>query len=250
MTPGPFIRVITAGTVGSDVLAIKRGLIRYLKGKPHGISLTETMGAQAVSAVEYFQQHEGLHVDGQVGPATYAKMVALELFDADGDRLLSLERAKLTPRERFLTVADATVQHVAVFDYSERIGDGPGERGWFRASPLDWKPRKSCDCSQHFIGCGHHAGLTHPIFSTDGATGAILGLEEITLTEAQPGDVVVFVSHSEPGGEHVTILRQKLPNGDWKTVNMGEQYQPANTTLSGEQAAHPGTWQEVRRLPQ
>lgn len=242
-------RAITPGTTGPDVLAIKRALIRYLHGKPHGITLTQFMGAQAVEAVKYLQTHEQLQVDGAVGPATFARMAALNLFDAYGEQLLAQEQAALEPRARFLDVADATVLHVAIFDYTMALGDGPGQRGWFRSSPLDWKPRKSCDCSQHFIGCGHHAGLTHPIFSSDGATGEILELDEITLAEAQPGDVIVFVSHAEPAGEHVTILRRKLPNGDWETVNMGEEHQPANTTLSGEQVAHPGSWQEVRRLP-
>ena len=241
----PFVREIVKGTTGPDVLAVKRALKKAGFGK--GIALSNVMGATAILDLKAFQKHVGLTPDGVYGPATHAKLE--KFFDAYGISLLEKEADAQTPRNEFLAVADATVAHRGIFDYTERGGSGPGERGWFRASALNWEPRKSCDCSQHFIGCGHHAGLKHPIFNTEGATGAILGLTRIKLADALPGDAVVFVSNAEPAGEHVTILRKKLANGDWQTVNMGTQGQPANTTLSGEQAAHPGSWQVVVRLP-
>ena len=59
----------------------------------------------------------------------------------------------------------------------------------------------------------------------------------------------MFVTNSEPGGEHVTILRKKVGNGDWSTVN-GDAGQPAN--INAKQVSRqriPGAWQVVCSSP-
>lgn len=234
----PFVRALHQGDTGPDVRAVKRALRKA--GFGHGITITSTLGKTAVRNLERFQLRNHLAADGIYGPATHK---LLEPFvDRYGAELLDQERALLAtsakPRNRFLQIADATVAHVSLFDYTMNGGDNPGQRGYFRVALLDWARRYSCDCSQHFIGCGNHAKLTHPIFQTDGATGAILDLERITLDEAQPGDCVVYVGSAYPAGDHVTILRSKLPNGDWRVINMGTQGQPAYRLLSQETASH------------
>lgn len=234
----PFVRTLHQGDTGSDVRAVKRALRKAGFGR--GITITSKLGKTATADLERFQAHAHLKADGVYGAVTHAKLAPF--FDSFGVSLLNKERAALaisqSPRNRFLAIADATVAHVSLFDYTMNGGDSPGERGYFRVAVLDWKRRYSCDCSQHFIGCGNHAGLKHPLFQTDGATGAILELDPTTLAKAQPGDAVVYVGPRYPAGDHVTILRAKLPNGDWRVINMGTQGQPAYRLLSQETASH------------
>lgn len=234
----PFVRQLVLDDTGPDVLAVARALVKWNRGLRDGVVLDRTMGAAKIKLLRHFQGAQFLHVDGVYGPATHAKLVPF--VDAYGASLFAQEAAALAPRNRFLQVVEWTIAHVSIFDYSERLGDGPGERGNFRiSSPFSVAHRLSCDCSQHFVGCGKWANLTHPIFGSEAATGAILDeLEHITAAQALPGDGAVFVGPRFPAGAHITILHTKLPNGDWRTGNMGTQGQPAWSTLSFEQQSH------------
>lgn len=247
MTPGPpFVRELHLDDVGSDVLAVARALRKWAVGRSisvKSLAMTDEMGPAKVQLVGHFQQVEGLHVDRVYGPLTHAKLAALGFFDADGVRLLTEEHAALVaasqPRTEFVTTAELTVQHSSLFRYTEALGDGPGERGYWRVAPLRWDGSivYSCDCSQHFIGVGHHAGLKHPIFTGDGATGEILKLKPITFAVAQPGDPVVFVGPDHPAGVHVTILHKRV-GSDWQVVNMGGPGDPSYGMLSAEADWH------------
>jgi len=214
------------------------------------------MGATAVRDLRSFQTMCNVTVDGVYGPATHKYLAPY--FDADGIRLLKKEQAALeqsSKRDLFLRIADLTVTHVSLFTYSEDLGEKPGDRDWFRVAPIDttgtnWAAvvaqhgKLSTDCSAHFIGCGEHAGIPSTVKSgvmdSDGATGALLdALTKITAAQAQPGDAVIFVG---PGvaasGVHITILREKQPDGGWQVINMGGPGQPYYSTLSAEASWH------------
>lgn len=96
----PFLRDIQFGTVGPDVLALKRALIRWNKFVNPGLNTSTqeagyTMGAQAVSLLKRFQGANGLASDGVMGSATYTKLTNQTLFDAYGVSLLEAEQDNL-----------------------------------------------------------------------------------------------------------------------------------------------------------
>lgn len=255
----PFVRTLPRGSIGPDVLAVKRALVKA--GHGNGIALTMFMGAQAVENLKAFQKAEGLPVDGVYGSATHAKLAPF--FDAYGISLLEQELVALDPRNVFLRIADLTVAHAALLGYSELIGEAPGERDWFRVAPIDttganWTAvveehgKLTSDCSGHYYACAWHAGIKIP--NPDGATGALLDLDRITAAQAQPGDGAIFIGPSEPAGAHITTLRNKLPSGDWKVVNNGgpNGAGPSYSTLSvqaGWQAQHGAPTLVYVRLP-
>lgn len=259
----PYPRQFGPGASGLDCRAVKRALADWAHG-PHGMSLkTDGFGKAAQLVLSSFKHTHGLLSDPVY---TLQAHTALEPhFDALGVHLMTVEATMLEEsrlRDLFLQIADLTVVHKRLFTYSERIGEAPGDRDWFRVAPLRWdgSVEFSCDCSGHAIGCGAHAGLAHPIFGpkqplfdSDGATGAILAaLTHITAKQAQPGDWVVFVGPSQPAGAHITILRRKLKNGDYETVNMGGRMDPSDSTLSWQtayQRAHGAPELVYVRLP-
>lgn len=264
-------RVLHEGDHGPDVLATKRALIRWNKGATDGVILTRTLGAAAVNLLEKFQKTQKLQIDGILGPATYAKLVTLDMFDARGDELLQEEAAQLGPRHLMVAIADLTVTNTSLFSYTEQLGDEPGDRDWFRLAPIaadgtDWAQivkkdgKLTCDCSAHYIGCGEHAGIPSTVASgvmdSDGATGALLAdLAHITLAQAKPGDGVIFTGPANPAGVHITLLRAKLANGDWRVVNHGgpDGAGPSYSTLSEQASWHAENMnaptQVVVRLP-
>lgn len=68
----PFVRVIRLGSVGKDVEGAKRAIWRS-SHTPY-TDLTQTFGAFAVKQLTTFQAAHGLRADGQLGPATLAKL--------------------------------------------------------------------------------------------------------------------------------------------------------------------------------
>jgi peptidoglycan hydrolase-like protein with peptidoglycan-binding domain len=66
---------ISLGSTGNDVKRLQRVLARHLMWNPFG-PITGTFDASLETAVETFQQSNGLTVDGIVGPATWAKLPA------------------------------------------------------------------------------------------------------------------------------------------------------------------------------
>ncbi len=247
----PFIRQFGPGDEGPDVQAVK-GALAVALGASHGMNLkTGTFGKPAQRALIQYKTSVGLLADPIYTKQAHAHLIPH--FTHAGILLLQQEAERLA-RARFLEIADLSVQHHNLFTYTEKLGDAPGSRGWWRVAPLRWdgSVRYSCDCSQHFIGTGKHAGLIAPLYSSDGATGLILeSLPHILLSHAQPGDAVVFVGVNHPAGAHITILRERLPSGDWKTVNMGAPGEPSYSTLSGQadyQRRHGAPTEVVVRL--
>lgn len=253
-------RALHQGDTGPDVLAVKRALIKWDKGKPDGVSLSNTFGPRAVALLEQFQQRDHLTADGIYGPLTAERL--LPFFDKYGLSLIAQERAALTPRNLFLSIADLTVAHTSLFGYTENGGEAPGERDWFRVAPIDltggnWGQvvvehgKLTSDCSGHYYGCAWHAGIR--IANPDGATGALLALSRISLAQALPGDGVIWVGSEYPGGRHITILRARV-GPDWRTINNGgpSGTGPIYSTLSaqnGFQVAGGAPTQIVVRLP-
>ena len=64
---------IGPGSAGDDVKRLQRVLARMLAWNPFG-PITGVFDASLETAVEDFQQSNGLTVDGIVGPATWAKL--------------------------------------------------------------------------------------------------------------------------------------------------------------------------------
>ena len=73
-----------------------------------------------------------------------------------------------------------------------------------------------------------------------------LALHHIPLSEAEPGDVVVFGYRY--GEKHACMLWEHV-NGEWLVWNMGRPGQPAKRRLADEIAAHAGMAMTVCQLP-
>lgn len=95
----PLHRDIRRGTVGQDVVAVKRALSRagYIKWQT---TWTKLFGPYAVKSLRKFQQEHGLHVDGVYGLVTHKKLCALGGFDRYGAYLMGTAPYPLTPQER------------------------------------------------------------------------------------------------------------------------------------------------------
>jgi len=260
------VRVLHQGDVGFDVVAVKRAQVKLNGGKNAGVNVDlQSYGPAAVALLDKQRAMCKLPPSHLVDQAFWHFLAPY--VDLYGQSLLEKEREALEPRKRFLAIADQTVIHHSLFDYTERIGEGPGERDWFRVAqlpdltvPANWAQihtRLSCDCSAHFVGCGEHAGIpstvARGVMDSDAATGALLeDLDRISLGDAEPGDGVIWVGPRSPAGVHVAILRTRLGN-DWRLVNHGGQGDPNYSTLSAQQAWHArymnAPTQVVVRLP-
>lgn len=250
----PFVRQFGPNAKGPDVEAVKRALVKA--GKGAGVNTkTDTFGVAAQKQLVAFKEMCKLDADPIYTAETHGFLAPY--FDAHGIELLEQEAAavaKTEKRDRFLSIADLTVAHHTLFTYSEVLGEEPGERDYWRVAPLVWdgSVHFSCDCSGHYIGCGEHAGIpisvAKGVMDSDGATGALLdALTRITAAEAQPGDGVIFVGPNAPAGHHITMLREKLPNADFRVINMGGPGEPSGTTTLSEQAAYQ-TWEGYETL--
>lgn len=100
MTTVAFVRQLVLGSVGPDVTAVKRALVKWNKNVSDGVVANldhpalDKLGAQAVALLKRFQAFAKTQVDGVYGPATHAKLTPF--FDAYGISLLEKEAAALT----------------------------------------------------------------------------------------------------------------------------------------------------------
>lgn len=89
----PFTRTIKQGNTGIDVLATKRALA-HAGYRRWGFGFTKRAGARWAKDIRRFQSQHGLHVDGQYGPKTHAKLA--RYFDAYGARLMALYKKRMS----------------------------------------------------------------------------------------------------------------------------------------------------------
>lgn len=233
MVNAPFVRQFGPNAIGPDVLAVKLGLINAGFGK--GISKTETFGVQAQAGLTAFKQKHGLLNDPIY---TLQAHTALEPSFLQQSLTLFQEELEDLLRHTIIAVADWTVAHNYLFDYTQNLGNGPSDRlSMEHLKPYETSQRIRSDCSGHYIGCACWAGLADPSgnnFDGAGATGALLGCTHIDPSQAKPGDGVIFTGSRWPAGHHIVMLHHKLPNGDWMTVSHGHQGDPHYVLLSDE----------------
>lgn len=129
----PFLRDIQIDTVGSDVTALKRALIRWNATASKGVVVNNSMGADADAALKAFQTAEKLTADGVMGPTTYAKLCDLSLFDAYSESLLEAEQDVLegSYKNPFRAIGnlgfDGYDQGVDFFGNGQVYAAGPGK---------------------------------------------------------------------------------------------------------------------------
>lgn len=103
----PLRREIKRGTVGKDVLALKRALSHagYLKWTPTKWSYV--MGPVALSALNRFKKQHGLKANSVYGIKAHRKLVQFGYFDKYGARLMAqAPRPRKHPNRKHLAVAD------------------------------------------------------------------------------------------------------------------------------------------------
>lgn len=100
MTTVPFVRQLELGSIGPDVTAVKRALVKWNKNVSDGVVANldhpalDKLGAQAVALLKRFQGFSKVTVDGVYGPGTHAKLAPF--FDEYGQSLLEKEHEALT----------------------------------------------------------------------------------------------------------------------------------------------------------
>jgi peptidoglycan hydrolase-like protein with peptidoglycan-binding domain len=128
----PFVRMVRLGSIGTDVLAIKRALIK--SGYGAGIALSPKFGAAVVKDLRRFQQNHRLHVDGVYGEKTHEKLAPY--FDRYGIWLLQRAENPL-PWQRLLKAMQLISDNTPGYVY----GGGHG------ALLKDVSVKQGLDCS-------------------------------------------------------------------------------------------------------
>lgn len=185
----PFTRTIREGSVGRDVVGAKRAVWRAL-GLKVPASATQTFGPVAVKMLKLFQQLHGLEQDGQLGPATLAKLG--RYFDDYAFLLYEGYRPGTSPtvakQQKFVAYClwgyrSRERIHYAQYRPMDRLGD---------LEYLDvWD-----DCSEFFTKACKWAGMPDPNgMAYDGAgwTGTI-GHQgrRVTAAQLRVGDAVLY----------------------------------------------------------
>lgn len=144
------IRELHRGMRGPDCRAMKRALKKAGFGR--GIVISNSFGKAAYRDLRLFQQKHGLHVDGVLGPQTFAKL--LPFVDAYGLKLFR-KAPVMTPEEIAFAKLLAAMHLMAAHTPGYLLG---GEHG----IPLEKiNPYHPTDCSSSCSYVLWKAGLLH-----------------------------------------------------------------------------------------
>lgn len=193
----PYTRTIKQGSVGIDVLATKRALA-HAHYRKWGYGFTKRAGARWAKDIRRFQSQHGLHVDGQYGPKTHAKLA--RYFDAYGARLMVLAHKRLSAQP----AGKAAAVHAAITLYNNRYHCRYTQSGlrmmivrsrirdlaaWFRLGRTLYE-----DCSSSCTGYYYIARLADPNgrgYDGQGYTGT-LAVHGVRVSSPLPGDLGLY----------------------------------------------------------
>lgn len=193
-------RLITQGTQGVDVVAVKRALSRA--GFLRWGSFTPLWGPFAVQAAKQFQQSKGIApVTGLYGPKTHQALVKTHrkrsttewAFDAYSIELMDQECAELTqmPENR---IRDAIVAEAARL-YAHRNGIDYTQNRPFALKQPPFVPRE-LDCSGFATVCHFVGGAPDPNgrnYDGHGYTGTLMSRGvRCAERDLEPGDLVFY----------------------------------------------------------
>lgn len=199
----PFRRTLRQGSVGPDVLGMKRALVRAdcLPPKPGGQPLTNQFGKATQAGVRKFQKRAQIVSDGIYGLNTHRKL--MPYVDSRGAWLFGQDVVDLkrlpSIRQRIMTEAMWGYNSRAAIHYAQvrpMHGIGMGH-----ALP------QTLDCSEFVTCCYKRADAPDPnrlLFNGLGYTGTLAthGVP-VSLNQARPADLVLY-GHSWPY-EHVSM---------------------------------------------
>jgi hypothetical protein len=215
----PFHRILKRGSVGKDVIAVKRALVRAncrseaMRNDPH-------FGKILKNNLKEFQQRHQLKVDGQYGPKTHAKLV--RYFDGYSEWLYLHSPKKPS--------VSSTRQHIAataIYGYNHRWNMyytmGPLRMQGVNRHMQPPQYPTWADCSAYATWCYWVAGAPDPNgrrfnYNGQGYTGTQV-VNGMRVFVPQVGDLA-FYGHGWPY-THVTIC---IGNG--RCISMGSSAGP------------------------
>lgn len=199
----PFRSELHLGSVGKDVVALKRALSRrgYGRWSDH---FTPVFGLLTKNKVKRFQRTHGLSVDGAYGARTHQRMVVAKGFDRWGAHLWNQGQAK-----RGVGSAGAKMVAVALFAYSHRprhyTQSSARAEGYYKRihPPQMWN---YADCSAFVLWCAYvalgEAEARKRFGPLDGYTGTLCVYGTVT-NNPKPGDLCFY--GSGPPFHHVAM---------------------------------------------
>jgi cell wall-associated NlpC family hydrolase len=198
----PWRRIIKLGTVGPDVVAVKRALRKARVIKTKGV-ITPLAGPFFIRSLKKFQRKHGLKADGQYGERTHRKL--LRYFDAYGAYKMAKFHPNKPDKKRAKMKADAMFAYAhAPRRYTQ---DPTGRCPWYKRvkPPSMWY---SADCSGFALWLCWLAGIPNSKCNNyDGWTGSMTESGRgriIPISEAKPGDMVFYGSPGS-GFHHVAV---------------------------------------------
>jgi cell wall-associated NlpC family hydrolase len=198
----PFRRSLKRGSVGKDVVAVKRALSAagYLKWTTRW---SLTFGLFTVRALKRFQSQHGLAADGVYGKLTHAKLA--HWFDAWSAILYAhgpvIRRTASDKRQVIVAAALLGYRN----RYSIHYTQGPSRMQGVRHHLKPPQFPNYEDCSSFATWCYYAAGVRDPNglgYNGYGYTGT-LGAHGHRVSNPQPGDLCLY--GSAPRFHHVTI---------------------------------------------
>jgi hypothetical protein len=201
----PRPRLLHQGTVGLDVLAVKRALSRagYIKWG----DFTTTFGPYALVAVKAFQKDHGIVTTGLYGAETHAALERTHskghpaewAFDDYSVELMHEEANLLNPE----AVVRSAIVAAGFFWYAHRAAIAYREQRPFSllrppAVPKVW------DCSAFATNCYYAGDAPDPNgrhYDGQGYTGTLMSRgKRVALAQMKPGDLIFwgYTQHGSP----------------------------------------------------
>lgn len=247
-TRGPvqICRTIRPGTVGNDVIAVKRALSRA--GFMKWGNFTSTWGPNAVRACKAFQAKNGIPQSGDYGGRSHTRLLSTPPKEGGGDSAwdghgLQMLRAfcefEMERRVRSAIVAAASFWNV----HRDEIGYAL-ERPFPLAKPPAIPPWS--DCSGFVTICHRAAGAKNPNgahgpYDGLGYTGTLMdgGRKVDSVEKLRPGDAVFYGFTKKPSGPFPldSPTHVALYVGDGKVITHGK--------ASGPERQHWRYWTEI-----
>lgn len=232
----PYHRTIKRGSVGKDVIAVKRSLARagYMDWKPS--SFTRLFGPFTVKAVKKFQQAHAIPASGVYNRATHIKLSPY--FDAYSAALMGQAPKPDLSGKRTRIIAAATLLHNrrAIVHYTQSPRRMQIVREKMNMKRLALAPHIYEDCSSSFTGCYYVAGAPDPNgfgYNGFGYTGTLAKHgTPVGLSKAKPGDSVLY-GEGWPF-QHVAMYLGK--NLVWSHGSEGGPYAPVPIDYRGDRA--------------
>jgi peptidoglycan hydrolase-like protein with peptidoglycan-binding domain len=231
-------RQVQLGSRGRDIVAYKRAL-RKLGLLPKGERSSPVFDKEMDAAVRKFQGDNGLEVDGQIGPNTFAKLAPT--VDAYGASLF--EKVRVQMKEP--TGKRQQIVHAAYIGYKNRDRihyTQSNER--MQGVTKNIRPPKfptQEDCSSFVTWCYFVAGAPDPNgngYNGTGYTGDQIGQGKETQ-EPRPGDLV-FYGRSHGDINHVTLFV-----GNGQVISHGQETGPMLYPIDYSRGAYGGR-QQIR----